>query len=148
MVEETAVKEALQVAYSSMQKDYEDLEGATVAACQGLVGEGGSSGSSLASRLRSLGDRVAERLKGELRLGVQKALGVVSTHYIDNLEQLATGYIIPDGDDDAKVDAIEQADAGAEDAASTLAGLFKGELLPNTADDEDEGGRDKEEGGL
>ena len=70
MVEETAAKEALQVAYSSMQKDYEDLEGATVAACQGLVGEGGSSGSSLASRLRSLGDRVAERLKGALRLGV------------------------------------------------------------------------------
>ena len=34
--EETAVKEALQVVYSSAQRDYEDLEGATVAACQGL----------------------------------------------------------------------------------------------------------------
>jgi len=33
-----------------------------------------------------LGDRVAERLKGALRLGVQKALGVVSMHYIINLE--------------------------------------------------------------
>jgi len=146
VVEETAAKEALQVAYASTQKDYEDLERAVMAACQAVEGEGGSSGSLLASRLRSLGDRVAERLKGELRLGVQKALGVVSTHYIDNLEQLATGYIIPDGDDDAKVDAIEQADAGAEDAASTLAGLFKGELLPNTADDEDEGECDGEEG--
>jgi len=54
-----------------------------------------------------MGDRVAERLKGALRLSVQKALGVVLTHYIINLEQLATGYIIPDGDDDAKVDTIE-----------------------------------------
>ena len=99
MVEETAVNEALHVTYSSVQKDYEDLEGAAVAACQGLECEGGSSGSSLASRLRSLGDRVAKRLKGALRLGVQKALGVVSTHYLVNFEQLATCYIIPDGDD-------------------------------------------------
>jgi len=78
-----------------------------VAACLVVEGEGGPSDSSLASRLRSMGDRVAERLKGALRLSVQKALGVVLTHYIINLEQLATGYIIPDGDDDAKVDTIE-----------------------------------------
>ena len=56
------------------------------------------------------------------------------------------GYIIPDGDDDAKVDAIEQANAGAEDAASALAGLFEGERLLDAADDEDE--RDGEEGDL
>jgi hypothetical protein len=138
VVEETVVKEALQVAYSSVQKDYEDLEGAAVAACQGLECEGGSSGSSLASRLRSLGDRVAKRLKGALRLGVQKALGVISTHYLVNFEQLAMGYIvpdgddyqlamgyiIPDGDDDANVDAMEQADAGADGVASALAELF------------------------
>ena len=59
---------------------------------------------------------------------------------------MATGYVVPDGDDDAKVDAIEQADAGAEDAASALAGLFEGELLLDAADDEDE--RDGEEGAL
>ena len=73
---------------------------------------------------------MAEQLKGALHLGVQKALGVVSTHYIVNFEQLATGYIIPDGDDDAKVDAIEQADAAAEGAASALVELFESELLP------------------
>ena len=144
MADETTVKEALQVAYSSVQKDYEDLEGAAVAMCQGLEGEGGSSGSSLASCLRSLGDWVAERLRGALRLGIQKALGVVSTHYIVNFEQLATGYIIPDGDDDAKVDAMEQADAAAEGAASALAELFESELLPGAVDDEDEGVRGTE----
>jgi len=33
VAKETAVKEALQVAYSSVQKDYEDLVEAAVAAC-------------------------------------------------------------------------------------------------------------------
>ena len=117
------------------------MEEAIVAVCQAVEGEGGASGSSLASRLRSLGDRVSERLKGALRLGVQKALGVVSTHYVIDFELLATGYIIPDGDDDAKVEAMEQADTSAEGAATTLAGLFKGDLFPDAADDGDEGER-------
>ena len=104
MADETATKEALQVAFTSVQKDLENLERAAVAACQELEGEGRPSGSSLASRLRSLGGRVAERLKGALRLGVQKALGVVSTHYVLDLEQVATGYIIMPGvDRDARL---------------------------------------------
>ena len=82
MSEDTAAKEALQATYTSAQRDYEDLEEAAVAACWGAEGEGSQSGSSLTSRLRSLGDRVVERLKGALRLSVQKALGVVSTHYV------------------------------------------------------------------
>ena len=85
---------------------------------------------------------MTEWLKGALHLGIQKALGVVSTHYIVDFEHLAMGYIIPDGDDDAKIEAMEQADAGAEGAATTLAGLFEGDLFPDAADDE-EGGRDE-----
>ena len=146
--EETAAKEALQAVYTSLQRDHDDLEEAAIATCQGAEVEGGQSGSSLVSRLRSLGDRVTERLRGALHLGIQKALGVVSTHYIVDFEHLATGYIIPDGDDDAKVDAIERAYGGAEDAASTLAGLFEGELLSDAADGEDDGECDMEEGNL
>ena len=97
----------------------------------------------LVSRLRSFGDRVTERLKGALRLGVLKALGIVSTHYVVDFKHLATGYIVPDGDDDAKIYAMEQADADAEGAATTLAGLFEGDLLPDAADDEGEGERDE-----
>ena len=52
---------------------------------------------------------------------------------------MATGYIVPDGDDDAKVEAMEQADAGAEGAVTTLAGLFEGDLFPDAVDDGDEG---------
>ena len=87
---------------------------------------------------------MTERLKGALHLGVQKALGVVSTHYVVDFKHLATGYIIPDGDDDAKIQAMEQADASAEGAATTLAGLFEGDLYPDAADDEEEG---RDEGG-
>jgi hypothetical protein len=60
---------------------------------------------------------------------------------------LATGYIIPDGDDDAKISAKEQADTSAEGAATTLAGLLEGDLFPDAADDEEEGGCDEEVGG-
>ena len=119
------------------------MEEAAIAACQAVEGEGGASGSSLASHLRSLGDRVSERLKGALRLGVQKALGVVSTHYVVDFEHLATGYIVPDGDDDAKIEAMEQADAGAEGAAATWAGLFEGDLFPDAAVDGNEGEHDE-----
>ena len=52
---------------------------------------------------------------------------------------MATGYIIPDSDDDAKVEAMEQADAGAEGAMTTLVGLFESDLFPDATDDEDEG---------
>ena len=37
---------------------------------------------------------------------------------------------------------MEQADTGAEGAATTLAGLVEGDLFPDAADDE-EGGRDE-----
>ena len=56
VADETAAKEALQAAYASVQRDYDNLEEATIAVCQGAEGEGGQSGSSLVSRLKSLGD--------------------------------------------------------------------------------------------
>ena len=80
MAEETAAKEALQVALTSSKNEQEDLERTAVAVCQDLQGEGGSSGSSVVSRLRALGDRVAERLRRTFRLGVQRTLAVASTH--------------------------------------------------------------------
>ena len=72
---------------------------------------------------------------------------MVSTHYLVDLEQLATGYVVPDGDDDATIDAMDQADAGAEGAASTLARLFEGNLFPGAEDNEDEDERNEEGGG-
>ena len=91
----------------------------------------------MASRLRSLGSQVAERVKSALRLGVQRTLGVVSTHYVMDLEWV--------GDD--AVAAMEQADATVEGAASTLSVLLEHDLLPDAENETAEGARD-EEGGL
>ena len=114
----------------------------------GTQGHVGSSGSSAASRLRSLSGRVAERLKDAFRLGVQRALGVVSTHYVVDLEWVVTGYVVPpsvEGDD--AVAAMGQADAAVEGAASALSVLQEGDLLPDAEDEATEGARDGE-GGL
>jgi hypothetical protein len=148
VADEIAAKEALQVAYSSAQNDLADLEGTAVAACQELVGEGGSSGSSAASRLRSLGGQVAEHLKSAFCLGVQRTLGVVSTHYVMDLERVATGYVVALGiEGDDAVAAMEQADTTVEGAASTLSVLLERDLLPDAENETAKGARD-EEGGM
>ena len=135
VADETAVKEALQVTLTSAQDEHEDLERTAVAACQELKGEGGSSGSSVASRLRTLGGQMTERLKDACRLGVQRTLGVVSTHYIMDFEQVVTGYVVAPGvDGDDTVAAMEQADAAVEGATSALSVLLEGDLLPDAED--------------
>ena len=111
-----------------------------MAVCQELEGEGGSSGSSVASRLRSLSGRVTERLKDDFRHGVQKTLGAASTHYVMDLERVATGYVAAPGiEGDDAVAAMEQADAAVEGPASTLSELLEGDLLPDVEDDAAEG---------
>ena len=134
------MKEAPKVAYSSAQKDLVDPEGAAVAACQEIEGEGGSSGSLVASRLQSLGSQVAEHLKSAFRLGVQRTLGVVSTHYVMDLERVVTGYVVTPGvEGDDAVTAMEQADAAIEGVASALSEQLEGDLLPNAEDNAAEG---------
>jgi hypothetical protein len=76
-------------------------------------------GSSLASRLRALGGHVTGRMRRVLHLGVQKALGVVRSHYEVNFEALAEGYVVPEGVEDEV--AMERVDALTADAAGTLA---------------------------
>jgi hypothetical protein len=59
--------------------------------------EGQSSSSLVASHLWYLGGWVVERLQGALHLGVQKTLGLTSTHYILDLGLLRDGYVLPEG---------------------------------------------------
>jgi hypothetical protein len=89
-------------------------------------------GSSLASRLRALGGHVTGRVRRALRLSVQKALGVVRSHYEVNFEALAEGYVVPEGVEDEV--AMERVDALAADAAGTLAKAFEEFLFPDAAD--------------
>jgi hypothetical protein len=67
-----------------------------------------------------------------LHLGVQKALGVVRSHYKVNFEAVASGYVVPEGVEDEA--AMEQADALAADATGALAEAFAEFLFPDAAD--------------
>jgi hypothetical protein len=67
-----------------------------------------------------------------LRLGVQKALGVVRSHYEVNFEAVAEGYIVPEGVEDEA--AMERVDALAADAAEALAEAFEEFLFLDAAD--------------
>jgi hypothetical protein len=89
-------------------------------------------GSSLASRLRALSGHVTERMRWALHLGVQKALGVVRSHYEVNFKTLAEGYVVPKGVEDEV--AMERVDALAADAAGSLAEAFDDFLFLDAAD--------------
>jgi len=93
--------------------------------------EGALSGSSLASRLRSLGGRVAEHIKSTLRLGVQRALAVASTHYDMDLKLVSSGYVVGQGVvGDAAAAAMDDADAATEDFAAVLAKKLEDDIPP------------------
>jgi hypothetical protein len=89
-------------------------------------------GSSLASRLRALGGHVSGRMRRTLHLGVQKALGVVRSHYDINFEAVAEGYVVPEGVEDEV--AMERVDALAADTAEALAEAFEEFLFPDAAE--------------
>jgi hypothetical protein len=67
-----------------------------------------------------------------LHLGIQKALGVVRSHYEVNFETLAEGYVVPEGVEDEV--AMERVDALAADAVRTLAEAFEEFLFPDAVD--------------
>jgi hypothetical protein len=71
-------------------------------------------------------------MRRALRLGVQKALGVVRSHYEINFEAVAEGYIVPEGIEDEA--AMERVDALAADAAEALAEAFEEFLFPYATD--------------
>jgi hypothetical protein len=71
-------------------------------------------------------------MRGALRLGIQKTLGVVQSHYRVNLAALAMGYIIANGlDDDAAEAEANRLDMLATPAADLLADDFAEILFPD-----------------
>jgi hypothetical protein len=71
-------------------------------------------------------------MRRALHLGIQKALGVVWSHYEINFEAVAEGYIVPEGVEDEVV--MECMDALAVEAAEALAEAFEEFLFPDAAD--------------
>jgi hypothetical protein len=122
----------LQVAYDSSEQELVELRAAALETCQAAEEGEVQDGSSLASRLRALGGNVSRRMRRALHLGVQKALGVVQSHYEVNLEAVASGYVVSEGVEDEA--AMEQADALVADAAEALTEAFAEFLFPDAAD--------------
>jgi len=130
VADETTAKEAVNTALMAAQAEYADLERTAVSVCQELEGEGAVSGSSVISRLRALGGRIAEHAKSTFRLGVLRALAVASTHYIMDLQRVSSGYVVPnDADADAASAIMDDADAAAE-FATALAEKLEADIPP------------------
>jgi hypothetical protein len=113
----------------------EELRAAALETCRGIEEGEAQVGSSLASRLRTLGGHVSQRMRCALHLGVRKALGVVGSHYQVDFEAVSSGYVIPVGVEDEE--AMNRADALAAPAADVLAEDFMDFLFPDAlgADD-------------
>jgi hypothetical protein len=124
--------EALQTSYNSSEQELQELRNAALETCRAVEEGEAQAGSSLASRLRALSGHVTERMSRALNLGVQKALGVVRSHYEVNFKALAEGYVVPEGVEDEV--AMDRMDALAANATGTLAEAFEEFLFPDDAD--------------
>jgi hypothetical protein len=78
----------------------EELRAAALETCQEVEEGEAQAGISMASRLRALGGHVARRMRRALHLGVEKALGVVESHYQVDFEVVSSGYVVPVGVED------------------------------------------------
>jgi hypothetical protein len=87
----TTQAQTVQTAYNSSQQELEELRATALEACQEVEEGEAQAGSSLASRLRALGGHVTRRMHRALHLGVQKALGVVASHYQVDFKAVSTG---------------------------------------------------------
>ena len=131
MADETAAKEAANTPFTSVQDEYTELERTAMAVCQELDGDGAVSGSSVVSRLRALGGRIAEHAKSTFRLDVLRPLAVASTHYVMDLKTVSSGYVIPtDASPDTASAIMDDADATVEEFATVLAGKLEADIPP------------------
>jgi hypothetical protein len=121
--------QAIQAAYNSSQQELEELQVAALETWQGIEKGEAQAGSSMASRLRALSGHVTQCMHRVLHLGVQKALGMVVSHYRVDLEAISTGYVIPVGVDD-EVE-MNRVDTLTTPAANILTEDFMEFLIPD-----------------
>jgi hypothetical protein len=125
----TTQAQAIQTAYNSSQQELEELQTAALEACQGIEEGEAQVGSSMASRLRALGGHVTQRMRHALHLGVQKALGMVVSHYRVDLKTISTGYVVPVSvDNEVEMNCV---DTLAAPAANILTEDFMEFLFPD-----------------
>jgi hypothetical protein len=128
----TTQVETVSATCNCAEQELGELRAAALATCQAFEEGEAQAESSLASRLRALVGHVSRRMRRALYLGVQKALGVVGSHYQVDFEAVASGYVVPVRVEDKVV--MERADALAAAAAETLAEDFVDFLFPDAPD--------------
>jgi hypothetical protein len=131
--------QSLQVACNEAQGEVKALEASVLEVCHELEGaEGQTSGSSIVSRLWSLGGLVTECPRGALRLGIQKTLGLTSNHFILDFGLLWDGYVFNEGvmGEDAELEAVRAVDVSMADPAAVLADMFEVDLFPDATEGE------------
>jgi hypothetical protein len=93
-------------------------------------------GNSFVRRMAALGRLIRERIRGSLHHGVKRALAVVRSGFVFDMELVAEGFITdPDQTDEENEDACPELIRAAEEPGSCLASLFEAEVVP-PADDE------------
>jgi hypothetical protein len=93
-------------------------------------------GNSFICRMVALGRLIRERIQGGLHHGVKRALAVVRSGFVYDMELVADGFITDlDRTDEENEDACLDLIQAAEEPRSRLAKLFEVEVVP-PADDE------------
>jgi hypothetical protein len=118
------------------------LQGAITTVCDGLgvepdadTGED-APGNSFIRWMATLGRLIRERIRGSLHHGMKRALAVVRSGFVFDMELVADGFIIdPDRTDEENEDACLELIGAAEEPGSRLASLFEAEVV-SPADDE------------
>jgi hypothetical protein len=119
----------MQMAYNSSRKELEELRAAALETCQEVEECEAQAWSLMVSRLRALGGHVTWRMRRTLHPGVQKALGVVASHYQVDFEAVSSGYVVPVGIKDEVV--MNRADVLATTTADMFAEYFTDILFPD-----------------
>jgi hypothetical protein len=118
------------------------LQGAITTVCDGLgvkpdadTGED-VPGNSFIRRMAAMGCLAREKIRDSLHHGVKRALAVVRSGFVFDMELVADNFITdPDRTDEENENACLELIRAAEEPGSRLASLFEAEVVP-PADDE------------
>jgi hypothetical protein len=135
------VANSFQSLFEAEAQQTQVLQGAITSVCDGLgvepdadTGED-APGNSFIRRMAALGCLVRERIRDSLHHGVKRALAVVRSGFMYDIELVADGFITdPDRIDEENEDACLDLIGAAEGPGSRLAKLFEAEVVP-PADD-------------
>jgi hypothetical protein len=118
------------------------LQGAITTVCDGLGVEPDTDtredvpGNSFVRRMAALGRLAREKIRDSLHHGVKRALAVVRSGFVFDMELVVDSFITdPDRTDEENEDACLELIGAAEEPGSRLASLFEAEVVP-PADDE------------